>query len=132
MIESVVSYARHAVGNRDGGQAAATGESTAFYARHAVWNRDGGQAGATIESLITYARHAVGNRDGGQAGATKESLITYARHVVGNNGIHASCNQFISFSPDDSITIIAGIVLSVTAFHFNGGQAATTREYFKY
>ena len=45
----------------NGGQAAATIESIVSYARHAAGNRDGGQAAATIESIVSYARHAVGN-----------------------------------------------------------------------
>ena len=39
--------------------------SPVSYARHAVWNRDGGQTVALIESPLSYTLHAVGNRDGG-------------------------------------------------------------------
>ena len=36
-------------------------ESKIANARHAIGNRDGGQAAAIIESTISYARHAVGD-----------------------------------------------------------------------
>ena len=82
--KSRVSNARHTVGNRDGGQAAATRESTVSYARHAVANRDGGQAAASRESRASYARHAVGNRDGGQAAASRvfASLFLSAIYIL--------------------------------------------------
>ena len=95
--ESRVSYARHAVGNRDGGQAAATIESRISYARHAVRNRNGGQAAATFESMVSYARHAVRNRDGGQAAAIFESIVPYARHAaVGSAVRHSGGNHDVA------------------------------------
>ena len=74
IITIIILYTRRwrVVERHNGGQAAATRESTFSYVRHAVGNRDGGQAAATIESIASYARHAVGNRDGGQAAATIE------------------------------------------------------------
>ena len=80
--ESSDSYALHAVGNHDGGQAGAIIESIGSYARHAVRNREGGQTGAICESSVSYARNTIGKRDGGQAGAAIESTLSYARHVV--------------------------------------------------
>ena len=59
--KGIVSYARHAVGNRDGGQAAIL-ECTGTDARYAVGNRDGGQA-CPKESIVSDARHAIRNRD---------------------------------------------------------------------
>ena len=61
--------------------------SPVSYARHAVWNRDGGQTVALIESPLSYTRHAVGNRDGGQAAAFSESIVSYTLHAVGNDQI---------------------------------------------
>ena len=57
-------------------------ERTLSYARHAVGNCDGGQGATTIESMESNARHAVGDRDGGQTPAILESLFAYARHAV--------------------------------------------------
>ena len=77
-MESIDSYARHAVGNPDGCQAATTEESLVSYARHNVlqeihfpyglcfalkYNRS--QAATSCKNTIFYARHAIGNIDGG-------------------------------------------------------------------
>ena len=53
-IERVIFYSLHAVGNRDGGEAATTRESTLSDARHAVGNRDGGQAAAISEFANSF------------------------------------------------------------------------------
>ena len=64
-----------------------TRESRAPYVLHAVGNRDGGQAAAIIESMVSYALYAVTNCDGGQTATIPESMVSYARHAVGDNQI---------------------------------------------
>ena len=56
----------------NGSQAAAFPESITSYARHVIANRDGGHAAATIESIGPYARHTIANRDGVQAATRLE------------------------------------------------------------
>ena len=51
-------------------------ESILADARHAVGDGNGGQAAASIESIIADACHAVGDGDGGQAAA----FIEYIKH----------------------------------------------------
>ena len=79
------SYARHAVRDGDGRQAAATRESTITYARHAVRDGDGRQADAAGEGGITYASHAVRDGNGRQAGAIPKGRTPYAHHAVWNS-----------------------------------------------
>ena len=59
MIESPISYARYAVGNRERVQMVALRESTFSYARQTVRNRNRGQVVAITESIISYARHSI-------------------------------------------------------------------------
>ena len=56
----------------DGGKAAASPESMVSYARHAVGNRDRGKAATVHKSTSSYARHVVGNCDGAKPTAIKE------------------------------------------------------------
>ena len=83
-IESTLSNARHAPGDGDGGEAAATIESTVSNTRHALRDGDVGEADATIESTVSDARHALGEGDGGEAAAIRESMFSNARHALGD------------------------------------------------
>ncbi len=62
-------YARHAVGDGDGGKASAVRKNCIIYARHAVGDGDGLERRAAPESTSAYGRHAVGDGDGGKTGA---------------------------------------------------------------
>ena len=59
--ERIISNARHAAGDSDGGQTRAIFERNLSNTRHAVGDGDGGQARATFERRISNARHAVGD-----------------------------------------------------------------------
>ena len=94
--ESIIADACHAVGDGNGGQAAASRESIIADACHAVGDGDGGQTATARESRTADARHAVGEGDGGQAVAVAESSITDACHAVGDgNGGQATANLMI-------------------------------------
>ena len=71
-IKSIVSYARHTVGDIYWGQSAAILKSRRSYACHAVgdfyW---GGQSAAILKSRRSYACHAVGDFYWGQADAAQ-------------------------------------------------------------
>ena len=60
-VESSIAYFRHAFGNGDAGQTAATPESSIAYFRHAFGNGDAGQTAAVFESPSAYSRHAFGD-----------------------------------------------------------------------
>ena len=67
-------------------------------ARHALGEGDGGQAAAIRESILSDARHALGNGDGGQAAATLESFFSNARHsiglaIIGDGGGDGDCSS---------------------------------------
>ena len=81
-MESTVSNARHALGEDDGGEAAATRESIFSNARHALGDGDGGEVAAIRESPLFNARHALGDVDGGESAATMESTVSNARHAI--------------------------------------------------
>ena len=60
--------------------------------RDGVGNRDGGQTAATREAGISQTRDGVGNGDGGQTDAIMEAVISQTRDGVGNLAVFASCN----------------------------------------
>jgi len=64
------------------GKARATRERIITNARHAVADSDGGQARATRERITSNARYAVGDGNGGQARATRERKTSNTRHAV--------------------------------------------------
>ena len=66
-MESRASNARHALGNGDVGEAAATPECRVSNARHALGDGNGGDA-AIFESLASNARHAIGHTIVGDGG----------------------------------------------------------------
>ena len=66
----------------DCGEAAAFIESIVSYARHALGDGDGGEAAATRESIVSNARHALGDVDGREAAAIRESTASNARHAI--------------------------------------------------
>ena len=57
--EGIITDACHALGDGDGGQAAAKHESSSTDVPHAVWDGDGGQTAAVREGSIADACHAV-------------------------------------------------------------------------
>ena len=81
-MERIISNARHAVGDGDGGKARATRERIPSNARHAVGDGDGGKAKAILERLTSNARHAVGDYYGGKARASIERFLSNACHAV--------------------------------------------------
>ena len=86
------------------------------------------QAGAAGEGPAADAGHAVRDGDGGQAGATRESTAADAGHAVGDNSVLATCYQSVCLCFNNCITVVAWIILSVSCFYFNGGQAAALIE----
>ena len=82
--ESIISNARYAIGDGDGGQRRATIESIISNTRYAVGDGDRGEGGAIKESTISNAGYAVGDIDRGEGGAIIESLNSNARDAVGD------------------------------------------------
>ena len=76
----------HAVGDGDGGQAAATTKGIVADAGHAVGDGDGCQAAAIIECPVTDSGHAVGDDDGGQVTATRVFVSDYNIVTCSLNG----------------------------------------------
>ena len=54
----------------------AISESLISNARYAITDSDGGEGGARPESPISNARYAVRDSNGGKGGATRESMIS--------------------------------------------------------
>ena len=53
------SYARHTLGDGDGGEAVAFQKRTDSYARHTLGDVDGGEAAATLESMASNTCHTI-------------------------------------------------------------------------
>ena len=92
--ESIVSNARHALGDNGSGASCNKGITVRFYNGIAPTTRvidcvflsysNGGKAAAIRESPVSNTRHAFGYVDGGEAPATIESIVSNARHALGD------------------------------------------------
>ena len=60
IIESILSYACHGVGDTDSGQVDAIGERGLSYAFHGAWDGYGGDLLILIEGVAIYTRHLIG------------------------------------------------------------------------
>ena len=60
IIESILSYACHGVGDTDSGQVDAIGERGLSYAFHGAWDGYGGDLLILIEGVGIYTRHLIG------------------------------------------------------------------------
>ena len=97
-------------------------------ARYAIRNSDGGEGGAIIESIISNAGYAVGDGDRGKGGATIESLISNARYAVGDNCIFTTSNKGVCRSFNNSIAVVTTIISGITIFHFHRGEGGAIIE----
>ena len=103
-------------------------ESIVSNARHGIGDGHGGKAGAILESTVSNGSHGIGDGHGSKANASTESTVSNARHRIGDNGVLASGNQRVGCGLNDGITVISGIICWVSAFHFDGGKAAAIIE----
>ena len=90
----------------DGSDSTATIESIVSNARHALGDGDAGETTATIESIVSNARHALGYVDGGEATVVTESIVSNARHSLGDNGGRATLNQGVAACLYDGIASV--------------------------
>ncbi len=148
----MISDARHAVSNGDGGKATTILESKTTNGGHTVWNGDRGKTIATIERTFSNthhtvgdgnrgqavatrertsvnARHTVRNGDGGKFSATMESTTSYTCHVIRDNRILASYNQCIRGSLYNSITFIPGVIFRIATSYCNGSKMPAVIEH---
>ena len=120
-IERIISNARHAVADRDRGEARATRERFQSNARHTVGDGDGGEARAIIERITSNARHTVGDGDGGKARAARERIVSNARHAVGDGDRGKARATMERLSSNARHTVGDG----------DGGEARAPLEYIK-
>ena len=97
-----MSNPRHAVGNCDLRQLAATRECHPPNTRKLAVFVKGGtrQLATTTERRISDARYAVGNGDLCQLTAARERTLANARHTVGNGDAHQPATTTERRTPD--------------------------------
>ena len=85
-MESREFNARHALGDGDGGEAAATIKNSVSNTRQLRILRDvdSGEAVAVMESIVSNTRHTLGEGDGGEVAATIESIVSNTCHTPSN------------------------------------------------
>ena len=86
-VESIVTNARNAIRDADGGQTEAVRESTVTDPCNTIRYGNFLQAIAVIESIDTDTRNAIRNADGGQAEASCESIVSDTRNVISASAI---------------------------------------------
>ena len=75
----------------DGGEAAATIESTVSNARHALGDSDAGEACAVIERIASNGCHPLGDGDTGEACAVRERIVSNGCHALGDGDAGEAC-----------------------------------------
>ena len=82
-----------------------------------------------MERIVADFCDGVGDSDAGQAAAARERIVADACDGVGNDRRLATRNPRIARCFDDSIAIIAGVVISITTFNSYHSKTATVGEF---
>ena len=77
------------------------------------------QTATSIENIATDAGNAAWYIDGAKFSTSIKGRITYCYHCIRDDGIHTSGYEGIAGSIDNSVAIIARIVVTIVLIHFN-------------